>query len=469
MSGLIGRMAEYAANERTRALAEPVSLHARRALIDWFAALLPGALLPPATMLGRALADEMRLEKASQGAPKPAADGAIVYTNGKRASLRTAALINATAAHTVEFDDIFRDAVYHPGSAVIAAALAAAQARGADGEALLRAIIIGYEISTRIGVAVMPSHYRFWHTTGTIGTFGAAAAVASILRLEARPFAHALATAATFAAGLKVAFRSESMSKPLHPGHAAEAGALAALAAAEGVTGAPDALDGPAGFGQAMSDQPDWEAALDGLGERYNITLMTFKNHGCCGHIFPAIDALLALAAEHHLLPQDVTRIRIGTYRAAIEVTDRSKVASPFEGRFSTQFCTASALVHGSVRLDAFCPERLRDPEVQALMSRIEMAIDPECEALFPRRRSAVVEVETKGGRSLRHFQRTRKGDPEAPLSDAELDDKFFELAVPVIGRASAATLLSSLRALGRGSGVDFLAGQLRPHLEPAA
>ncbi|HTU53429.1 MAG TPA: MmgE/PrpD family protein, partial [Acetobacteraceae bacterium] len=228
MTELTLRLAEYGAAERSRPLPDNVRHHARRALIDWFATLLPGSRLPPATLLARALADEAR------------PDGAIVYSTFTRASLRSAALINATAAHTVEFDDIFRDAVYHPGCPVIGAALAAAQARGADGEALLRAIVVGYEISTRIGLAVQPSHYRFWHTTGTIGTFGAAAAAASILKLDPTQFAHALANAATFAAGLQQAFRSDAMSKPLHPGHAAEAGALAALAAAEGVTGALD-------------------------------------------------------------------------------------------------------------------------------------------------------------------------------------------------------------------------------------
>ena len=137
--------------------------HARRALIDWFAALLPGSLLPPATLLAEGLEDEIGHGKA------------ILYGSNRPATLRAAALINATASHTIEFDDIFRDAVYHPGCPVIGAALAAAQAKGATGDDLLRAIVVGYEVSTRIGVAVQPSHYRFWHTTGTIGTFTAKA------------------------------------------------------------------------------------------------------------------------------------------------------------------------------------------------------------------------------------------------------------------------------------------------------
>ena len=138
--------------------------------------------------------------------------------------MRAAALINGAAAHTVEVDDIFRDGIYHPGAPTIPAALALAQARGASGEQFLRAVIVGYEISTRIGAAMGRAHYKYWHNTGTIGCFGACAAAAELLRLDAARFAHALATVTTFSAGLQQAFRMDSMSKPLHAGHAAEAG-----------------------------------------------------------------------------------------------------------------------------------------------------------------------------------------------------------------------------------------------------
>ncbi len=433
MPTIVETLAAYAAAERQRKLADSVRHHARRAVIDWFASLLPGSSVAPATLLAAALEGEC------------GAGCAVIYAGGQRAPLRTAALINATAAHSIEFDDIFRDAIFHPGCPTVAAALATAQAEGESGEVLLRAVVVGYEVSTRIGVAVQPSHYRFWHTTGTVGTFGAAAAVATVLGLDAARMAHALANAATFAAALQQAFRSDAHSKPLHAGHAAEAGALAALAAAKGVTGARDVLEGPAGFGAAMSQGADWARATEALGEHYNITAMTFKNHGCCGHSFAAIDAALALAHAHHLLPEQIAHLRIGTYRAALDVTDRHAVATPFEGRFSTPFTVASALVHGSVRLDAFSPARLSDPRVQALMQRVTMHVDSDCDAAFPRRRSAVVEIETTDGARLRHHQPTRRGDPEAPLSDADLSDKFSELTGPVIGAAAADALLAQL------------------------
>jgi 2-methylcitrate dehydratase PrpD len=437
---LLQDIARYAVRDRDAPLADEVRHHARRAVLDWFAALLPGGALPPATLLAGALEEEIGRGKAR------------LYPGGATATARAAALINGTASHTVEFDDIFRDAIYHPACPTISAALAAAQARGAGGERFLRAVIVGYEVSTRIGLAVVPAHYKFWHTTGTVGCFGSAAAVATVLGLDESRVMHALATVATFAAGLQQAFRSEAMSKPLHAGRAAEAGLLAAFAAERGVTGAADVLEGPAGFGVALGGDPHWEKATQGLGRDYNITKMTFKNHACCGHTFAAIDGALALRRAHGLAASDVRRVRVATYRTALDVTGRAVSATPFEAKFSLPFVVASALVHGSVRLDAFTPERLADRAVNELMKRVEMSVDPGHDAAFPKRRAARVEIETADGRVLAHDQPTRKGDPDAPFTDDELTDKFFELATPVIGRARAGALLDcvwSIETLG--------------------
>ena len=441
---LLKEIAAYAVRERTAPLGAAVIHHTKRALVDYLACLLPGALEPPATLLRRALADEIGRDRAH------------VYGALQPAPLRTAALINATAAHIVEFDDIFRDAIYHPGCPTIAAALAAAHATGATGDRLLRAIIVGYEVSTRIGVAVNPAHYRFWHTTGTVGTFGAAAAAGTVLGLSETQMMHALATAATMAAGLQQVFRSDAMSKPLHAGHAADAGSLAALLAKEGGTGALDALEGPAGFGAAMAGSPDWSKATDGLGSRYNITQMTCKNHGCCGHAFPAMDGALALQRRHGIAPGEIRRIHVGSYRAAVEVTGNADPKTAFEAKFSLRFVVASLLFHGSVRLDGFDAARLSDPRVRALMKRIDLDLDPACDAAFPGQRSAMVEIEMNDGRRFHHHQTTRKGDPDDPLTDAELEAKYYELAAPVIGRPEAERLLAEIARVGDAATVGL-------------
>ncbi|MBM3358820.1 MAG: MmgE/PrpD family protein [Betaproteobacteria bacterium] len=429
---LLGKIADYAVREQKAALAPEVVHHAKRAVIDWCASLLPGSRIAPAVLLEEALAEDLDRGRAR-------------LAGGRRATLRAAALINGTASHSVEFDDIYRDAGYHPGSPVISAALAAAQAQGASGEAFLRAVIVGYEVSTRIGEAVMPAHYKYWHTTGTVGTLGAAAAVATVLGCSREQFMHALATAATFAAGLQQAFRSQAMSKPLHGGHAADAGAMAAMAAAKGVTGALDILEGELGFAAAMSAGVDWSKATHGLGTDYHIVNITFKNHGCCGHNFPAIDAALLLKREHALSHENIAKIRIATYQAGLDIVDNDRPQGEYQAKFSIQYTVAHALVHGSVRLNAFSPERLADPEVRALMRKIGCVADPELSRGYPGQRAARIEIETADGRCFGHFQPTRKGDPGMPLTDEELNDKFLELCVPVIGEAATRKLLGEL------------------------
>lgn len=428
-------LADHAASWRAREMPADVAHHARRVLVDWFAATLPGCSRPPATLIAAALEDETR-----------GGGGAVCYVTGRRVPVRHAALVNGTASHTVEFDDIYRYAVYHPGCPTIAAALAAAQAHGTGMEQLLRSIVAGYEVSCRIGVAVQPSHYDFWHTTGTVGTFGAAAAVAVLLDCDAERTAHAIATAATMAGGLQQAFRGEGMSKPLHPGHAAEAGALAAMAAAQGMTGALDVLHGPAGFAAATSeDTGKWDKALAGIGKPYAVTDMTVKNHGCCGHIFAALDAVRDLHLEHGFKAEDVTAVAVGGYKATKDVCDRPNAQTEQDCRFSTQFTVATMLLHGGVRLAAFEPERLTDPAIRALMGKVTVSLDPECAAVFPSKRSAKVTITLKDGRALNRHQHTRKGDPDAPLTDQDLSDKFLELTSDAIGAVAAKALLQQL------------------------
>jgi len=405
---LVERFADWAVSFREKKLDEDVIHHARRAVIDWHAALHPGMVVPPVTLLQKAFAGEP---------PSP----------------RLKALIEGTAAHTVEVDDIFRDGIYHPGAPTIAAARALTEE--------LRPIVVGYEISTRIGAAMGKAHYKHWHNTGTIGCFGAAAAAAEALHLNKGQFAHALATVTTFAAGLQQAFRMDSMSKPLHAGRAAEAGVTAALAAREGVTGSLDVM---VGFAKAMGDNPDWEKGLATLGKDFHITRMTFKNHACCGHTFAAIDGALELKKRMNLKPEDIEQIEVATYKAGVEVAGYEKPTTPAEGRFSLKYVVATALTHGSVRLAAFEPDRLSDPGTRSLLEKIRTSVDPQLEAEFPNKRQARVAIRARGRRE-EWLQPTRIGDPEAPLSDRMLEEKYYELVTPVLGEAKARQELARL------------------------
>ncbi len=413
-------------------LPENVIHHAKRAVIDWYASALPGTQTEPLRLLEQTMAEDLDRGQAQ-------------LILGRRATVRTAALVNGAAAHAAELDDSFRDAMYHPGAATVAAALAASQQVNGNGADFLRSVVAGYEVSTRIGMVMGRAHYRYWHNTGTIGTFGAAAAAAAAYKLDANAFSHALATAATFTAGLQQAFRMDSMSKPLHPGRAAEAGILGAQLARQGVTGSLDIFEGDAGLGKAMSDGPDWSGVAETFGTDFHITRLTVKNHVGCGHAFPAIDGVVALRQQHNVHSADIARIHIATYRPALDIACYDFPQTANEARFSIKYMVATALVHGDVRMNAYSPERMACLATRQLMSRISTTVDPDIDKRFPQQRAAKIELELKDGSRLEYVQPNRKGDPEAPLTDRELEDKFLELADPVIGRARADALLQCL------------------------
>ena len=318
-------------------------------------------------------------------------------------------MINGTAAHAMEVDDIFREGVYHPGPPVIAAALAAAQHAGASGAELLAAIVAGYEVSNPVAAAMQPAHYDFWHTTGTVGAIGAAAGAARALGLEAESTGHAIANAITMAAALQQAFLADAMAKPLHAGHAAEAGATAALIASEGVTGAPNMLEGERGFGAAMSRDVDWDGAVAKLGEDFTITRMTQKNHTCCGHSFAGIDAVLYLRQHENLKAEDVKSITVASYAKALELCGNRDPKTVYEAKFNLPYSVAVALITGAARFDAFTDERLANPDIRALMAKVAVVLDESAEAAFPGRRSARVTVATTDRRKLDRYAPTRK------------------------------------------------------------
>lgn len=449
---VLQRFADYAAGLKDSDLTDAAVHAAKRAVIDWFASVLRGGQEPPATLLTKAFSE-------SEGI-------AVLYPSGRSTDARTAALINGAASHTIEFDDIYRDGLYHPGSPVISAVLALAQAKGLDGKGFLRSVVAGYEVSNRMAVAVNPAHYEYWHTTGTIGTFGAAVGAAAVLGLDSDKTAHAIANAGTMAAGLQQAFHGEAMAKPLHTAHAAETGVTLALAAEHGVTGVLDILEGERGFGAAMGKDPDWDAAADDLGQSFTIERMTFKNHAACGHAHAAIDGVLALRNEHDLKPEDIAAIHAGSFQKAKEIVGSKNPQTVFEAKFSLPYCAAMAIREGRVRMDAFSPELLEDKELRDLIEKVDVSVDAEIDAEFPKRRAARVTIETTQGETFEHYSPTRKGDPDNPLSDDELAEKFLEITNPVLGEDGAAAFLDHLWRLDETT--DLCALPLTP-VETAA
>ncbi len=423
------KLAELAAQWQTRPLDETVRAAVRNATLDWFATTLPGAVREPATLL------------AATGLGT-GAGRAVCYVDGSFTSPRAAAFVNGTASHTVEFDDIFRDGGYHPGSPTVAAALAVAQDTGASREVFDRAVIGGYEVGCRLAIALQPSHYEYWHITGTVGTMGAAVAAAIVLGCDRDGIANAIAISSSFAGGHQQNLQGRSMVKAMHPGHAADAGLLAAYAAHAGATGAWESLEGPKGYAAATSaDTGNWKAAFEGAGIWTPITRMTVKIHGCCGHIFAGLDGLQVLQSEFGFGPDDIESVLLEGYGPTKSICDRPEPGSAQEARFSAQYCLAAQLVFGRVALAAFEPENLSSGKIRTIMKRIRVEQADDLAAHYPRRRMARLTVKLTDGRELKHFQQTRKGDPEDPVDIASLVAKFIDLTEPVLAPGESARL----------------------------
>ena len=184
--------------------------------------------------------------------------------------------------------------------------------------------------------------------------------------------AHALASAGTMAAGLQQAFRAEAMSKPLHAGRAAEGGVLAARMAKAGLTGALDILDGAAGFGAAMSRDVDWNAAIAGLGSDWTIQRTSQKNHAACGHVHAAVDAVREILTENNLTAKAIRRIEAGSYQKSLEICGNPDPKTAFEAKFSLPYCLGAVAVTGAVRLAAFSPEALANPDIREIAAKVE-------------------------------------------------------------------------------------------------
>lgn len=418
---------------RARPLAETTVSAATRVVVDWFAVTCGGADGVVASALAAA----------ADGSP---GSSRILGTSLSTAA-PLAALVNGTAAHTLELDDIYAPGTFHPGAPVIAAAFALGEAQGVSGTRFLRAVIAGYEVGNRIATDLGPTHYRLFHTTGTAGALGAAAAGADILDLSLEQTTHALAIAGTLAAGLQQTFRSDAVAKPLHAGNAAHAGVIAALAAQGGATGALDILDGEIGMGNAMSDGTVWNATRDTWGAHLLIESMTMKAYPCCGHTFAAIDGA-GLLREDIANLDDIERIEVETYQVAIETAGIARPVTPAEAKFSIAFTVATMLVHGGVDLASFTEARVTDPAITELLGRVHPKATAEFTDPFPRRRGARVAIHLVDGTTLEVAVPDRFGSPENPMSPEQLERKFRDLVARSRTPIDAEVLLDQLMHL---------------------
>jgi 2-methylcitrate dehydratase PrpD len=374
-----------------------------------------------------------------------------------------AALLAGAAAHSLDFDDTHAPAQLHPGAPVIAAALAAAQMAGAGTRELLAGIVAGYEVMIRVafGVNALRHSERGYHLSATTGVFGATAAAGSLLGLTPQQMEHAFGTALSESAGTGQFVVNGAWTKRFHVGNAAAGGLLAAVLARRGYTGATQALEGREGFFRVYSPEPRPEAAVQGLRSTWEILHSGVKPYPCCRGIHAPLDAVFALQARHTIDPARIASVRVGMAKRSVYVVGepqerRRNPQNVVDCQFSTHLCLAIALKHRRMGWDDYEPA-LADPEIRALMQRIDVFEDAECEANFPRAFSAVVEVRTIGGETWREFVYAPRGEPDSMLSAAELRSKFSLLVRRALGERGEEALFQAIQRMPQGESLASL------------
>jgi len=339
--------------------------HAKVAFLDWFAVTMAGKNEPLVLKLIR-FADLMGGH-----------EQATVLGYGLKTNVSMAALINGSASHALDYDDVMRVFMGHPSVTLFPSLLAFSEWKEKSGNDFLTSYIIGLKTGTCIGACLGPEHYSAgWHATSTLGRLASAAGCARLMRLGEEQTVHALGIAGTQASGFKRVFGT--MSKPFHAGRASQVGLEAALLASEGFTSAKDILEGPDGFFQLLRGQVN-EEAVNSLGKTWDIEDLVQKYHASCYFTHSPIEASMAIINKEGINPQKIQSIRIYVSQMAIDVAGRIEEPNTgLEGKFSMQYVVANALLRGDTGLKSFTDEKVNDPRVREFMKKISLIGDQE-------------------------------------------------------------------------------------------
>ena len=425
-STLTTELAEFIHDIDFESIPKSVVQRAKEAIIDGIGVVLSGHSSDCATLVRRYISGlGLRGE-------------ATVAGEATTLPAEYAALANGVAGHALDFDDTqissLPDRVYglltHPTTPVLAAALPAAEEAGASGRELLTAFCAGVEVACKMAEAINPHHYaNGFHSTGTIGIFGATAAAAKLYGLNPEATRHAMGIAASKSSGIRAAFGT--MTKPYHAGAAGEGGIVATKLAQIGYKTAPDALDGPWGFFQVAGGGVEPEAIQGKLGNPHSLIDpgVSIKPYPCGSLSHPSMDALLDLILEHDIKADAVSAVRLGTTSNVLAALRYPEPANELEAKFSIPFCLAILVLDRRGGIAQFTDETVLRGDVREMMSRVEPYLHEGLEAEGFQRIRSIVEVKLKDGSILTKEASTSRGTPERPMSQAELADKFHDCA----------------------------------------
>lgn len=432
-------LAQYIANTRYENLSSDLVREAKRHLADVLACGLSGATTPSGKAM-RVFSNEMTGKKGT----------VTLWGSKQKANAAIAALSNATMTYHLELDDVHRTSHAHPGISVVPGALAVCEDQNLSPKDLITAIVVGYDIVTRVGMAVSPSIYvdRVFLAPGTLSPWGAAGAVTSLMRLSAEDTAKVLGIAAFLSPlCLFEAFSSGAPIKNMAMGWGNMIAIWGVLLNAEGLFGPVTALEGKFGYANATSDVYDF-ARMDSA-ENYNRGILNtgIKPYSCCRQHHAAIDAMLELRNNEALTPDQVEHVLIKTFNVASRGNNKAP-ATTAAATYSCPFSVATALVHGMAWREQYTDTAIQNNTVLDLAAKIDVVPDAELDKLYDEKWPAIVEVKTTDGRLLIARWDLMKGEPEHPVSDDELKFKFMSLATDCLDKGQADDLWNTISDL---------------------
>ena len=350
----------------------------------------------------------------------------------RKTDVQTAALINGMNAHVIELDDGHRQGALHIGSTIFSALLAVAEKEDLSSEDILYGAIIGYEVTVRLACAIQPGNkLKGYHATGTCGTVGATMAIAAALGYDEEQMKSALSAAVTCAAGVLEMQEDNADYKPLNVGRASMDAVAAAYLGKARFTPPFDAIGGKRGFLKVMTDEPKIKYITD-YDKNGSLAIMQIymKTYAACRHTHPAIEAALTLRQKYRLLPQYIASIEVEAYKLAVAGHDHTDILGINSAKMSLPFSVALALCTGRAGMDSFNEDNVKNETILSLTKKVVVKENEELSSWVPKKRASILHITMNDGRVLTHQIDYPKGEPENPLSDKEVEDKFISLAM---------------------------------------
>jgi len=440
MSGITRQLSQYIANESFNRIPQDVRDEMKRRILDYLGVTLAGSLRMEAQLVRNIVMKFGGVEEST------------LIGFGDRVPCLSAALVNGTTSHIIELGDWTRY-LFHPGESILSAVLALGEREGIDGKELITASVVGYETGLRIAYSGNPGiRRREFHTIGTVGPLGGAAACSKILGLNIDRTEQALGLAGSQSSGL-MAFLDGGgdMSKRLQAGKANANGLLAALLSKEGFVGPKAILESDKGFYKAFVQWHEYkyypERVIDNLGHIYEIMNTNVKLHSCCGPLHPGLDAIEDMIRENNIGGDEVEKVVIKTFRNAVDGHEEISPDTIVGATMSYPYCAGVMFMHGKVSISDFTEEKLADPtfmeRVKQIGKKVELIVDPEMETAYPEKYIAKVVLNLKDGRKYERVVRTAKGFyPENPVGDDEIRAKFRTLATEIIPKKQVEELI---------------------------